>query len=79
MKFKTQKLIRKVKLKPKGSESVYSQAFIDRERSMIKVIMDTTDKQIKMKKSLEHNKKLEFFNYSNDVIKKRLGLFKKPT
>ena len=46
---------------------------------MIKVIMETTDKQIKMKKSLEHNKKLEFFNYSNEVIKNRLGLFKKPT
>ena len=38
LKQKTEKLIKKLKLKPERNESQYSQSFIDRERSVIRRI-----------------------------------------
>lgn len=43
---KTQKFIKKLKLKPSKNESLYSQSFIDRERSLIRRVKEKSQQKI---------------------------------
>ena len=61
MKAKTQKLIKKLKLKPGRDESKYSQSFIERERKMVDLLLKKCDRKINMKKD-EYLVKQQKFN-----------------
>ena len=75
----TKNLIKKLKLKPKFDESKYSQSFINRERKVAQKIMDRTNTRIVQKKPDYLQKKDRISNFKNEIIFKKLGLFKKMT
>ena len=80
LKQKTEKLIKKLKLKPERNESQYSQSFIDRERSVIRRIQQISQEKISKNSKagfLEKNQEFNFFQ--KDFLQRRLGLKKKDT
>lgn len=54
---KSASLIKKLKLKPKKTESYYSQSFIDRERDVIKQMRTYTKHRVTTAASLYHEKR----------------------
>ena len=54
---KTSNLIKKLRLKPRQNESLYSQTFMDRERNVIKEMREYTKNKISSKASELYNKR----------------------
>ena len=79
MERQTEKLIKKIKLKPSDSESVYSQSFMDRERDMIKRIKDLSEKKINKKFNTKYHKNKKMTSFHNSILHTKLGLKRKLT
>ena len=80
IKQKTEKLLRRVDVRPKPFESVYSQGYMSRQRVIRDRIKKASEKISQQTKNNDkYQRVLEKEDYRNAVIKKKLGLEPKPS